>query len=161
MRRWWRKRPPKKTSTDVSDENPTGNFKESLGLDDDDKGLTGDSKESSGSDDDDKNLTGESKKSSISRGKDRENPASMERRCRDDYYNIQPNKQQSSWAVIRSSNHSRYSYSDLPTAQPFMGPDYSSQSGTSPPHSITSLTSVGPSRVSSPNPRQYILDPDY
>ena len=34
-------------------------------------------------------------------------------------------------------------------------------SRTSPPHSIPSLASVGPSRVSSPNPRQYILDPDY
>lgn len=144
IRCWWKKRFSKKTSADVSDEHPAGDFKESSGLYDDDKGLTGESKESS-----------------IARGKDRKNPVSMERRRRDDYYHIQPNQQQSSWALIHSFNPSRYSYSDMSTAQPFMGPDYSSQSRTSPPHSIPSLTSVGASRVSSPNPRQYILDPDY
>lgn len=144
MRCWWKKRASKKTSADVSDENPTDDSKESSGLDGDDKGLPGDSKGSS-----------------IARGKDRKSPASMERRRRDDYYNIQPNQQQSSWTVLHSSNRSRYSYSDLPTAQPFIGADYSSQSRTSPPHSIPSLASVGPSRVSSPNLRQYILDPDY
>ncbi len=123
MRCWWKKRSSKKTSADVSDENPTGYSKESSRLDDDNKGLTGDSKGSS-----------------IARGKGGKNPAPMERRRRDDYYNIQPNQQQSSWAALHSSIRSRYSYSDLPTAQPFMGPDYSSQSRTSPPHSIPSLT---------------------
>lgn len=129
-------------------------------MDDGNKCRTGNSKKSLGGYDNNKPLTGKFKESSTVGKTHRKYPATMKPRCKDDYYNIQPNQQQSLWIVIHNSNLSEYFYSDLPTRQLFMGPDYSSQSRILPPYSRLSSASVGSSRVSSPNLVQYISDSD-